>query len=93
MNLFIGFGTIINHPFWGPTPIFGNSHMMMTPQPGNLGGSLSFFHPKLMFGPNPNGPRTSVSCDRAMIDTQVCSISGKIAMPMNWGAFFKQQKR
>ena len=23
----IGFGTIINHPFWGPTPIFGNTHM------------------------------------------------------------------
>ncbi len=25
--ILIGFGTIINHPFWGPTPIFGDIHM------------------------------------------------------------------
>ena len=25
--IFIGF-FIINHPFWGPTPIFGNTHIM-----------------------------------------------------------------
>ena len=25
-SIFIGF-SIINHPFWGPTPIFGNIHM------------------------------------------------------------------
>ena len=25
--ILIGF-SIINHPFWGPTPIFGNTHMM-----------------------------------------------------------------
>ncbi len=24
-NLFIGFGTIVNHPFWGKTPIFGST--------------------------------------------------------------------
>ena len=25
-SILIGFGTIINHPFWG-TPIFGNTHI------------------------------------------------------------------
>ena len=25
-SILIGF-SIINHPFWGPTPIFGNTHM------------------------------------------------------------------
>ena len=25
-SILIGF-SIVNHPFWGPTPIFGNTHM------------------------------------------------------------------
>ena len=29
IHLFIGFGTIINHPFWGGfPPIFGNTHIL-----------------------------------------------------------------
>ena len=31
IHLFIGFGTIINHPFWD-TPIFGNTHLYETKQ-------------------------------------------------------------
>ena len=29
-SILIGFGTIINHPFWGPTTIFGNTHIQVT---------------------------------------------------------------
>ena len=27
-SILIWFGTIINHPFWGPTPIFGNIQIL-----------------------------------------------------------------
>ena len=27
IHLFIGFSMIFTHPFWGPTPIFGNTHL------------------------------------------------------------------
>ncbi len=40
------------------------------------------FHQKLIQGPNPNGPRGSVSCDRAMIDTQV--FSGSVPSWVLW---------
>ncbi len=43
--ILIGFGTIINHPFWG-TPIFGNTHVVIGCSSSKQIDESYFCHPR-----------------------------------------------
>ena len=49
-SILIGF-SIIDHPFWGPTPIFGNTHVFKQPA-GNLQPSTMRNQPLGIIGSN-----------------------------------------